>query len=257
MVKCEICGREFGTVFGLNSHEAQAHDKHEHRERGDTPWNKLKARRMKISEAHKGRKRPKEVGEKISSALKGRKRTNEHCRAISEAKTGNKLSAKHKENISVGVRNSEKYREGVKNPIRSRKIAQAVSKSRMKQTRLRRTEIGRIGRKALKFFKPNKIEKKIGEACARFHLPFEYVGDGSLWIENFNPDFASNNGFKKLIEVYGDYWHSRPGARKRDEKRLEVYAKYGYKTLVLWEHEIKESTEKELARSIRDFANSN
>ena len=39
--------------------------------------------------------------------------------------------------------------------------------------------------------------------------------------------------------MYGDYWHNRPEVIKRDKKRIKVYKKYGYKTLVIWEKELK------------------
>ena len=45
---------------------------------------------------------------------------------------------------------------------------------------------------------------------------------------------------KKIIEMYGDYWHNRPDWGKRDERRLKTYKKLGYQTLIIWEHELKD-----------------
>ena len=45
---------------------------------------------------------------------------------------------------------------------------------------------------------------------------------------------------KKIIELYGDYWHNTKDGIKRNKRRLRVYKKYGYKTLIIWEHELKD-----------------
>ena len=47
---------------------------------------------------------------------------------------------------------------------------------------------------------------------------------------------------KKVIEVFGNYWHNIPKNKQRDYFRLKVYKRNGYKTLILWEREIKENS---------------
>ena len=74
-----------------------------------------------------------------------------------------------------------------------------------------------------------------------FPKQYKYVGNGKIWIDGFNPDFININGQKKIIEVYGDYWHNTPERKERDKERLKTYNKYGYKTLVIWEHELKDT----------------
>lgn len=69
---------------------------------------------------------------------------------------------------------------------------------------------------------------------------YQFVGDGRIWITNFNPDFINTNGQKKIIELYGDYWHNRPEAKKRNKLRIRTYKKYGYSTLIVWQHELKD-----------------
>ena len=64
---------------------------------------------------------------------------------------------------------------------------------------------------------------------------FKYTGDGSIIIEGKMPDFININGQKKIIELFGNYWH-----KKEDEMiRMEYFNKYGYDTLIIWEDEIK------------------
>ncbi|KKM86368.1 hypothetical protein LCGC14_1279690 [marine sediment metagenome] len=88
--------------------------------------------------------------------------------------------------------------------------------------------------------KPNKPEKLLNKIL-QILLPkeYKYVGNFKFWIDCYNPDFINCNGQKKVIELFGDYWHNRKDAKKRDVLRLKAYKKYGYKTLIVWEHELK------------------
>jgi len=89
--------------------------------------------------------------------------------------------------------------------------------------------------------KPNKPEKKLNRLLQKL-LPekYRYVGAGQIILGGFNPDFINCNGQKKIIELYGNYWHNLPAYKKRDKRRLVTYKKYGYKTLVIWQYELKD-----------------
>lgn len=95
----------------------------------------------------------------------------------------------------------------------------------------------KLGRKAM-VHKPNKSEKILINLFNNNNLPISYVGDGKVWFEGFNPDFICNTK-KKIIEVYGDYWHNLPRYKVLDKKRIKSYSKCGFQTLVIWEHELK------------------
>lgn len=82
-----------------------------------------------------------------------------------------------------------------------------------------------------------------------YNLPYKYVGDGSTIIGGKVPDFINNNGEKKLIEIFGDYWHDP----KDIEIRRHHFAKYGFRTLIIWEHEIKSLSEEEIISKIEWF----
>jgi len=95
-------------------------------------------------------------------------------------------------------------------------------------------------RKALNL-KPNKPEKLLNKILYKlFPREYKYVGNGKVLLNGFNPDFINVNGQKKIIERYGDYWHTVKGAKEKDKRRIKTYKKYGYKTLVIWEHELEE-----------------
>ncbi len=90
--------------------------------------------------------------------------------------------------------------------------------------------------------RPNKKEKLLINLLRQLKLPYKFVGDFSFWIEGKNPDFINVNDQKKIIELFGDYWHNEEKfPNKLNKQQLKKhYAKYGYKTLVIWEHELKD-----------------
>lgn len=89
--------------------------------------------------------------------------------------------------------------------------------------------------------KQNQLESKLNLLLNNI-LPgeYKYVGDGEIIIGGFNPDFINCNGKKKIIELYGDYWHKTMKYLERDPRRIKAYKKYGYKTLIIWEKELKD-----------------
>jgi len=99
--------------------------------------------------------------------------------------------------------------------------------------------------------KPTSIEKRVIKIIKRYGLPFKYVGDGKCFIAGKVPDFISCNGKRKLIEVAGDYWHTP----EEMEERKKYFARYGFKTLVIWEHELNKYTDEEIAEKIKIFNN--
>ena len=84
---------------------------------------------------------------------------------------------------------------------------------------------------------PNKSEMKLEEILNRV-LPnqYKYTGNGSFLVYGYSPDFVNCNGQKKVLELYGDYWH-----RNDDPKeRINTFQSFGYDCLVIWERELKD-----------------
>lgn len=68
--------------------------------------------------------------------------------------------------------------------------------------------------------------------------PYQYTGDRKFWLKTAsgkdrNPDFTSASQ-KKIIEVFGRYWHRNDDP----QKVVEDYAGVGWECLILWEDEI-------------------
>lgn len=65
---------------------------------------------------------------------------------------------------------------------------------------------------------------------------WKYVGNFEFWIGGKNPDFMNTNGNKKLIELYGNYWHKG----ENPQEIIDHFKQYGFDTLVIWEKELKD-----------------
>ncbi len=157
-------------------------------------------------------------------------------------KTKNKMSIVH-----LGKRNSIKHNKNISKSRQGIKFSKKT-KRRMSDAAVQRFKEGVYN------LKPNKPEKILIEIIKENNLPFNYVGDGMIWFKgfghSFNPDFLSKNP-KHIIELFGDYWHNLPNVKEKDKKRLQTYSKYGYKTLVIWENELK--NKQEIINKINSF----
>lgn len=83
--------------------------------------------------------------------------------------------------------------------------------------------------------RPNRCEIKVYTILDEV-LPdtFAYTGDLGFMIGGKNPDFASMDD-NKIIEFYGYHWHQD----ENPQDRIDYFAQYGYKAIVIWEHELK------------------
>lgn len=98
---------------------------------------------------------------------------------------------------------------------------------------------------------PNKLEQKVIELIQEMELPYKYVGDGQVILNGYNPDFINTNGKKKVIEVFGDYWHGDKAQDWHEGElgRMMLYGSLGFDCLIVWESELKDK--EALARRIR------
>ena len=91
--------------------------------------------------------------------------------------------------------------------------------------------------------KPNKPEKIIMNYIDELKLPYKYTGNFSFWINWKNPDFVNVKNEKKLMEFFGNYWHGKciTGRNRKQEENYyrKHYKKFGWKTLIIWEDELK------------------
>lgn len=186
----------------------------DHKSKLSKSWNYNKhvtsGRRRKTSESMK-----KWYRENKFSEIEKERRKN-----IGKSKLGIPLSKIHKQKLV-------KNHKGFTGKHHSEKTIQIITKKL-----IQRLKEGKYN------LKPNQPEKLVINLIQQNNYNFVYVGDGKFWVERFNPDFI-NIEKKLIIEIFGDYWHNLPGYKIRDKRRLKFYKKHGYKTLIIWEHELK------------------
>jgi G:T-mismatch repair DNA endonuclease (very short patch repair protein) len=72
---------------------------------------------------------------------------------------------------------------------------------------------------------------------------WEFVGNGKVILNGLNPDFVNVNGKKQIIELFGGYWHKPENPnytiQYSEDYRIKEFAKLGFKTLVIWDKELK------------------
>ena len=192
---------------------------------------------------------------KNSSYLRGHNSRGESC-----PMRGKKHSDKTK--IKIGLSNKGKHNNSRENsPMwgkhHSEETIKKIIESNRKKGNYERISERMKNGGALKSrmanrISPNKPEKLMIDLIEKNNMPFNYVGDGKVWFEgetqSFNPDFLSKNP-KHIIELFGDYWHKN--TQIKDKERLDTYHKLGYKTLVIWEHELKNTNQ--IIEKIKEF----
>lgn len=201
--------------------------------RGRSPWNKgltkftdlrVAAMAQKTSEALKGRVRPEEESLKAGASNKGKKRSDEFRRKMSLRTSGYMKVPENREKVSQRTRRLwADPNSTFNNPIYRKEWARKRG------------------------LRPTKPEMELLGIIESNQLPFRYVGDGEVVIGRKCPDFINVNGQKQIIELFGDYWHH--GQNPQD--RASVFAAYGFSTLVVWQHELREP-EKVLAK-LKEF----
>ena len=264
-------GHNKGFLGGHHSEEARQKIGKAARERPayNTGKHLSEETKMKLREAFLGKPRPDWVMEKIRKANTGKKRSREVCERMSESKKGIRLSEEHKLKLSKAGRR-RKHSEETKKKIskskigilRSQEIKEKISislkgniislktkeKLRLAGKRLKEE----TGRRSKELWKnsdyvskqmkarnvyPNKEEKRLESILNKFFPnEYKYVGDGEFILAGKCPDFVNVNGKKKIIELYGEYWHRNDDP----QDRIDLFKQYGYDTLVIWERELKE-----------------
>jgi hypothetical protein len=169
------------------------------------------------------------------------------------------LSDEHKNRLSVSGKESwidaDDRRKETSERTKKLKLAETYRKGRRdsKETRRKKSEALK-GRSHLELY-GDRAEEIIGKRMKAMHIhpnkpetillnlleqiypgEWKFVGDGKVIIAGKCPDFINVNGQKRIIELFGDYWHRNDNP----EDRVNVFKPYGYETLIIWEKELKD-----------------
>lgn len=101
----------------------------------------------------------------------------------------------------------------------------------LQEKRLRKVHIGANRH-------PTKPESELLSLLQINNLPYKYVGDGQLIIKGCNPDFVNVDGKKKLIELFGFYWHAEKEGGIGKTEKIQFYKSLGFDCLIVWDYEL-------------------
>lgn len=200
----------------------------------------------------KGKIRSKEQRENISMAAKmvGSDPEVKKNRSCAQRLAQNRPETKEKKSRSQKItqnRPEERERNSKAQIIAQNKPETKEKRSRTKKKQWQDPEFAAMMCKAQGRL-PNKLELLLNKILGQLYPgEWKYVGDGQLFISGKCPDFVNINGQKKIIELFGDYWHRNDDP----QNRIDIFKPFGYDTLVIWEKEFKDF--KSLRRKIFNF----
>jgi len=177
------------------------------------------------------------------------------------ASKGTYLTEKEKQEVSrktrIGMNKSE-----VKEKLRKPKPESQREKLRQSMIKNWENPVYRERQVMLRMqgmqIKPNKPEKIIIQLLSKI-IPneYKYVGDGQFILGGKCPDFLNINGKKKLIEFFGNYWHSKAVTGiepdQHEKERIGYFKRFGFDTLIIWGYELKNL--KKVENQIIQFTN--
>jgi G:T-mismatch repair DNA endonuclease (very short patch repair protein) len=238
----------------------------------------------RISKALTGYIKTEEHRRNLSKALTGRKISSEHKRKSTEhhkGMSGKKHSEETKQKMREkslgrpswwkglkrpdlsermsGSRNpffgktqiiTAEMREKISKAMKGRVVSESVRKN-MSEAHKGHKRSEEALKKWIKsnHIKPNKREKQLFDYIECI-FPNEYALNVRAEIMTLGgkiPDIVNVNGTKKLIELYGDFWHKGDDP----QERMDYFKQFGWDTLVIWEKELK--NEELLKQRIIDF----
>ena len=247
--------------------------------KGRIVWNEGKKlsekHKEKLSEAHKGKKVAEEVKKKISETLMGKRLTEERKKKISQSLKGRKLSNEWLKKISktwfkknsspwnLGKEHSEETKKKISEAVKGGKWVNDEYRNKMREITKRKWESEDFREKFLNgmikstAITPNNLELRMIKIIKNNNFPFDFVGNGRFWINggktSYNPDFIHNDKTqRKIIEIFGDYWHNKEDHKERDKERIKIYKEKGFDVLIVWENQIKKD-EGEVVMRINNF----
>lgn len=196
-----------------------------------------------VSDKHKKILRELMMG---NTVWKGRKHTEESKKKISISHIGKKLKPHTKEQKQAKRERVKEWWDKNRDSEMMKKRNLKISKSKIGKelSEEHKRKVIKNLQKALKALikKPNKPETILINLFKQYNLPYKYVGDGEVVIGRKYPDFINCNGQKKIIEMFGDYWHNNKNTKWHQTEfgTKSIYSQYGFKTLIIWQSELND-----------------
>lgn len=218
------------------------------------------AKGRKLSEEHKdkirqsklGKPRSPEIGQKISATKRERYGYVEKISVLcgdgcgQMAAPGKKFISGHNSRTEQHPMFGKKHSEETKAKFRGRKLSQDAKDRISKAQKALWEDPEYVARMMiLQNRRPTKPEIRLMHILNLYFNDFEYTGARGFIIDGRNPDFVHTD-CKLVIEMFGCYPHGcelcgyKGFDKQSPQDRISHFANYGYRTLIIWEHELKD-----------------
>jgi len=175
--------------------------------------------------------------EQILQTTAWRAKIEEWIKEHSYPHTGHKLTEEQRERLSLahkGKPHTEKQKIGQQRQIE--KMKELWKDPEWRNMLSRKAAAGAQRR-------PTTTESKM-EMFLNHYFPnqYKYSGDGTEIIGGLIPDFIDTNGNCRVIEIFGDFWHSPRmtgmTCEQEEQDKIDRYEDLGFKCLIIWEREL-------------------
>jgi G:T-mismatch repair DNA endonuclease (very short patch repair protein) len=217
--------------------------------KGHTPWNKGKSWSEQVKEKIRSGNTGKVLSEEVKKSIGLAQIGNTHRKGMTAwnkdltKETDGRVMKQSKSQKGKNGRTGSHHTEETK---RKQRLAHVnIPKSEDHKRKISKTLKGHhVSEEQLKKWvvsnnlKPNKKEQQLNFILQEI-TPGEFklnVRSDVMTLGGKIPDFVNINGQKKLIELYGDYWHKGQDINIR----INYFKKFGWNTLVVWEKELKD-----------------
>lgn len=182
-------------------------------------------------ERHRQAHQSKKFREKCRERMKNAWQEEEHRAKVSQA-VQNLWQDEDFQTKQRQIRQSEEYRECRKQIFQS-----GMYRKKMRLIALELWQEPKFVQKVLEGrHQQTQPEQQMESLLDRlFPGEYQFVGLGEVIIGGKIPDFINVNGQKKIIEVYGNYWHQDDDP----QERIDFFRQFGFETLVVWESELQ------------------
>lgn len=133
-----------------------------------------------------------------------------------------------------GIKFSEKWRKNLSISHKGKSFPHPAARKNWQNPEYREKHIKAILKGLSR--RPTSLEQKAIGFHKKYNLPFTYCGDGTLLIGYKNPDFYESNGKKICLEYANRVLRHHP--ENYEQKRIEHFAKYGWRCLVIRDNEL-------------------
>jgi len=189
--------------------------------------------------------------------MKGRELSRKTIEKMKQSRLGHVVSKQTKEKISIANKGENNGMYNKKHDLKSKQKISEASKKMWKNPNCRNAIISKCKKQNL--YRKNAlkvaemmIQKRFFNTKPELEMvkvlknnEINYIHPYSVW--NIKHCYSADFYLPKtntIVEVDGKYWHNYPHGTEKDKIREKEMTKKGYNVIRVWEHEVKDCSQK-------------